>query len=376
MHHPYSGIAVPDLVAQDANADQVVDVVEIAPLDDHLLIDRPVVLGPTLHGRFDFRRAQGGNDLGADLGQIGVAGRRAAGDQAHDLLILLGVQDRERQVFQLPLDAGHAQPMRKGRNDFQRLARLAGLLLRRQEAHGAHVVQSVGHLDHQHPRIAGHRGDHFADRLALGGAAQHHSVQLGHPVDEMADFLAEFLGQRLQRVTGVLDRVVQQRGHQSRSVHAQLGENVGHRQRMGDVGVTGVSQLAGVPLVGDLEGALHHRKVGLGIDLPVHRHQRLEHRIDGSAPGGHPPGQPGPDAARRAAGGLEGLYRRLGRFDNRLDGHWGGFTRWRRNGLRRTLIIRHARHLRPRGYRESPRARPCSGCAAAAARSPRDHPAR
>ena len=51
MHDAHSGIAVAHLVAQDAHADQVVDVVEVAALDDHLLVDRPVVLGPALDDR-------------------------------------------------------------------------------------------------------------------------------------------------------------------------------------------------------------------------------------------------------------------------------------------------------------------------------------
>ena len=150
------------------------------------------------------------------------------------------MQDRERQILQLPLDRGHTQPVCKRGNDFQCFAGFASLLLRRQEAHGPHVVQPIGHLDHQHPRVARHRGDHLADRLALGGAAQHHSVQFGHPVDEMADLVAEVLRQGLQAVTGVLDGVMQQGGHQRGGVHAQLGENVGHRKRMGDVRVPGM----------------------------------------------------------------------------------------------------------------------------------------
>ena len=352
MHHADSGVAVPDLVAQDADADQVGDVVEVATLDDHLLIDRPVVLGPALHRRLDLRRAQGVDDLGADLGQVGVPRRRAAGDQPHDLVVLLGVQDRERQVLQLPLDAGHTQPMRQGRNDFQRLAGLARLLFRRQEAHGAHVVQPVGDLDHQHPRVAGHRGDHLADGLAFGGVAQLDPVQLGHPVDEMAHLFAEFLGQRLERVAGVLDGVVQQRGHQSGGVHAQLGQDVGDGQRVGDVGIAGMAQLGGMPLVGDLEGSLQHRQVGLGVDLPVHRHQRLEHGIERAALGRHPPRQPGPNPTRRAAGRLEGFGRRLGRLDDRCRCRR---FRGRRDSLRRALLVRHLSHLQIasdlRGYR-------------------------
>jgi hypothetical protein len=72
-----------------------VDVVEVAALDNHFLIDRPVMLRAALDRRLDLRPCQGVGDLGADLGQIGVTGRRAAGDQPDDLVVLLGVQDRE-----------------------------------------------------------------------------------------------------------------------------------------------------------------------------------------------------------------------------------------------------------------------------------------
>ena len=249
VHHADGRVAVADLLAQDPHADQVVDVVEVAALDDHLLVDRPVVLGPALHDRVDLRRRKGGVDLGPHLGQVGVARRRPIGDQAHDLLVLLRVQDRERQILELPLHRRHTEPMGKRGNDFQRLAGLAGLLLRRQEPHGAHVVQPVGDLDHQDARVAGHRDDHLADGLALGGGAQHHLVELGDAVDEMADLAAELGGQRLERVAGVLDGVVQQRRHQRGGVHPELGQDVGHRQRMGDVRVAGPAQLVGVPLL-------------------------------------------------------------------------------------------------------------------------------
>ena len=121
---------------------------------------------------------------------------------------------------------------------------LLGLLLRRQEAHGAHVVQPVGQLDHQHPRVAGHRDDHLADGLGLGGVAELDLVQLGHAVDQVRDLLAELGAQLVQRVVGVLDGVVQQRGDQRGGVHAQLGQDRRHGQRVGDVRVAGLALLA------------------------------------------------------------------------------------------------------------------------------------
>ena len=294
VHHPDGRVAVADGVAQDPDADQVVDVVEVAALDDHLLVDRPVVLGPSLDRRTDLHGVQRRADVGADLGQIGVPRRGAIGHQPDDLVVALGMQDGEGQILQFPLDRRHAEPMCQRRNDFQGLGGFADLLLRRQEPHRAHVVQTVGHLDDQHPWVAGHRDDHLADGLGLGGRAQHDLVEFGDPVDEMADLIAEFGGQRLQGVPGVLDGVVQQRGDQGGGVHAQLGQDVGHRQRVGDVRVAGPAELGGVSLLGNLVGALQKRQIGLGIDLPVHRDQRFEHRVDRAALGRHSTRQAGP----------------------------------------------------------------------------------
>jgi hypothetical protein len=50
------------------------------------------------------------------------------------------MQDREGKVFQFPLDGGHAQPVSQRREYLEGLLGLAGLLLGRQEPHGAHVV--------------------------------------------------------------------------------------------------------------------------------------------------------------------------------------------------------------------------------------------
>ena len=111
MHHAHSGIAVPQVVAQDAHTHEVVDVVELASLDDHLLIDRPVVLGPALDGRRDARSGERVDDVGTNPGQVGVSGGGPVGDETDDLLVTLWVQDGEGEVFEFPLDGRHAQSM-------------------------------------------------------------------------------------------------------------------------------------------------------------------------------------------------------------------------------------------------------------------------
>ena len=123
---------------------------------------------------------------------------------------------------------------------------LLGLLL--DVAQGAHVVQPVGELDDQHPDVARHRDDHLADGLGLRGVAVLDLVELGHAVDELGDLVAEVRAQLLEGVRRVLDGVVQQRGDQGRLGHADVGEDRGDRERVGDVGVAALAHLGAVHL--------------------------------------------------------------------------------------------------------------------------------
>ena len=122
MQHAEHGVAVAVLLDQDPDADQVVDVGELAAADDHLLVDRVVVLGPAGDRRLDLGLAQVALDLVDDLGEELVARRRPLGDQPHDLVVDLGVQGREREVLELPLEGVHAEPVGQRRVDVEGLA--------------------------------------------------------------------------------------------------------------------------------------------------------------------------------------------------------------------------------------------------------------
>ena len=69
------GVAVPDAVHQDADAYQVVDVVELNVAGDHLLVDRVEVLGAAGDGVLDLRLVQVGVEVLDDLLQQLVPAR-------------------------------------------------------------------------------------------------------------------------------------------------------------------------------------------------------------------------------------------------------------------------------------------------------------
>ena len=136
------------------------------------------------------------------------------GDELLDLLVLARVQGREGEVLELPFDRVDPEPVGERRVDLQRLARLRHLLLLRQGAERAHVVEAVGQLDQDHPDVGGHRHHHLAVvlGLALVAALEGDPGQLGDAVDELGDLLAELGADLVEAGAGVLDRVVEQRG--------------------------------------------------------------------------------------------------------------------------------------------------------------------
>ena len=251
-------VAVLDRADDHPHRGEVEDLVELAALLGHLRVDRVEVLGAA-------------GDLGLDPDLLQLLGEELAGvvdvdlalvallgDELLDLGVLARVQGREGEVLELPLDRVDPEPVGERRVDLQRLARLRHLLLLRQGAERAHVVEAVGQLDQDHPDVGGHRHHHLAVvlGLALVAALEGHPGQLGDAVDQLGDLLAELVADLVEAGAGVLDRVVEQRRAERLGVEPHPGADLGDPDRVGDELVAGVAQLVGVALAGEVEGAL------------------------------------------------------------------------------------------------------------------------
>ena len=212
MDRAEHGVAVADAPDEDPDADEVVDVVELAAAHHHLLVHGVQLLRPPHHAPADAQVAQIGVDRLDDALHVLLALRGALAHQTLDLGVELGMQHRERQVLELGLDRLDAEAMRQRRVDLEGLGRLLLRLLGRHEAPRARVVQPVGELDEQHTDVARHRDDHLANGLSLRALAVLDLVELRDAVDEHRDFVAELRRQRVEAVVRVLDGVVQQCG--------------------------------------------------------------------------------------------------------------------------------------------------------------------
>ncbi len=102
---------------------------------------------------------------------------------------------------------------------------------------------------------------------ASASVAEADLVQLGDAVDQVRDLEAEVLLGAGERVAGVLDRVVQQRGGERGGVQAEVGEDHRDGERVGDERLAALAALAAVLLLGDRVRALEGRDVGVGVLL-------------------------------------------------------------------------------------------------------------
>ena len=124
-------------------------------------------------------------------------------------------------------------------------------------------MQAIGELDEDDADVVDHRQQHLAEvfRLALFGRGERDRADLGHAFDDVRDVFAELLADLLRRREGVFDHVVQQAGGDADRVELHVGEDVGHLERMDEVGL---ARMADLSLV--LQGRKH---VGLAEQFEV-----------------------------------------------------------------------------------------------------------
>ena len=141
--------------------------------------------------------------------------------------------------------------------DLERLTGDATLLLGAQGTEGTHVVEAVGQLDDDDADVLGHRQHHLLEVLGLGDGLvlEGDLGQLRDAIHQQGDGFAELACQCLEGHAGVFDDIVQHGGHQALMVHVHIGENVRHRQRVGDVRLAGAPPLAVVCLLSVVKGA-------------------------------------------------------------------------------------------------------------------------
>ena len=240
-----------------AHRGEVVDLVELAALAGHLVVDRVEVLRAAgdVDGDVDLLELAE-QDVGG-LGDVTLAVGAPLGDHRLDLGVLARVQRLEGEILELPLERVDTEPVRERRVDLERLPRLLDLLLLAEVLDRAEVVEAVGELDEDDAHVLGHRHDHLPVvlRLRLLAGLELDARQLRDAVDERGDLVAELLADGVELDAGVLDDVVEERGGDRLLVEAQAGADRRDADRMRDERLARAALLALVGRGGEAKRA-------------------------------------------------------------------------------------------------------------------------
>ena len=270
MHGTQRRIAVLNRVDDDTHAHQIINVGEIVPAHDHLLVNGEVVLRAARHIGFDVLFVEILIDFGENLLQVHVALSGATGHQYHNLVVDLRIQNLEAEFFQLGFDGVHAKTVGERRIHIQRFTCLFLRVRLLDVTPCTGVVHTVGELDHQHAHVAAHRHHHFADGLGLGGIAVFHFGKLRDAVHQAGHRVAEFGAAFVERVVSVLHRVVQKARCHNQRPHAKIGEDLRHCKRMDDVRLAGFTPLRRMLVDGAPVGSRENAHVLVGMVVFTH----------------------------------------------------------------------------------------------------------
>ncbi len=157
--------------------------------------------------------------------------RALGGHLGDQVAIVVRLEELERQVLELGLDAGHAESMRQRGVDLASLEGDAAPPLRRQVLERAHVVEPVGELDDDDSRVFRDREEQFPVvlDLLLRARPEGEARDLGESVYDAGDLAAELLGDVLRAHIGIFDDIVQERRRDGGAVEQLFRENEGDR---------------------------------------------------------------------------------------------------------------------------------------------------
>ena len=244
---PSARVAVLHRIGDDADGDQVVDLLELDLLALQLEEDAVQTLDASLdlaHRNLRFVELEPDGPLQLLDRPLGHA--PAALDLERERRVRARVGGLERQLLQLVLDLAHAEPVGDRRVDVERLLGDPGATLLGQMIERPHVVEPIRELHHDDADVVHHRQQHLAEvlRLPLLARREGDGTELRDALDDVGDVRAEQLLDALDGRERVFDHVVQQAGRNGDDVEPHVGEDVGDLERMDEVRLPGMAHLS------------------------------------------------------------------------------------------------------------------------------------
>ena len=208
-------IAVLDGIHYDTHCQKVVNLVYIDVKIVHLLVHGVEVFGSAVHLAVYAHFFEFCLDLLADSIQKALSFTAFFVDVLGNVFVLCGIEVFHCQVFQFALEERDTQPTRKRCVYIESLFCNTLLLFFGQILKGAHIVKSVGKFDDDNAQVLCHCDENLAEvlRLRLFPVYKLKFVEFGNALDELDDFVTEFVTELVVGHGSIFQNVVQKRGY-------------------------------------------------------------------------------------------------------------------------------------------------------------------
>ena len=270
MDHTQRRITVLHAIHNDTDCKQVIDLIDGLILIFHLFVNTEEMFDTTIYFCLNAGRTDMLADLINDRLDIFLAHALTHGNLIHQIIIHFRFQIFEREIIQLHLNLGNTEPLGDRRIDIHRFPCDALLFLRRHMLECPHVVQSVRQLDHDDADVLCHGKKHLAQILRLHlqlidvaalSSGKLQLLQLRNAIHEEFHVRSEFSADFFRRQDRILHIIMEESCHDCLLIQFQICQNDRNAQRMNNIGLTRLSHLSLVSLIGYLVCFLDQRNV-------------------------------------------------------------------------------------------------------------------
>ena len=273
-----NGVAILHRVGNHAHGVKIVDLVDADVLALQLSVDTVEAFDAALDPAGDAGFFEAVAQHAFDPRHESFTGFAPRLDRRANLLVSDGIDKLETEVLEFAANLAHAETVRDGGVDFERLAGNFLAALGIQMFERAHVVQAVGELDEDDADVVDHGQHHFTEVLGLRflPGRKIDLADFRDALDDVGNLFAKLLADFNRGHRRVFDRVVEQAGGDGYGIHFHVGEDVAHFERVHEVGFAGGAGLPSVVLLREFVGFLDQVEVVVGTVLAQLPHQLAE----------------------------------------------------------------------------------------------------
>ncbi len=270
MHDAQGIVTVANALCNDAEGEDIHDLVEVFTVSDHFSVDAVKMFRATDDIGIDFGVGEFFDEEFAGFGKPCFAFPAFHFDARGDVFIDIRAEEMEGMVFEFPFPTRNTEAVGERRVDIEGFSGDAFNFIFREVFDGAHVVEAVGEFNEQDADVGGDGNKHFTEVGGLffflsssaGGEAE--GSDFSHTFDDAGDVGAELLIDLFSGEGGIFEYIVKETGCDGGGIEMELREDLGDLDTVHDIRFAGEPGLSGMRFIGYAIGMADQVQISSG----------------------------------------------------------------------------------------------------------------